>query len=1009
MSGQIRQNSQNIPKSPNRPKSPKKNRTVFRVMVLPLLSILAVEMCVLAGSLVFGGVMNKLNQNARDMLAQQVENRGNYLVNDMIGNWSNLNLLSEEINAIVDRNLTWGNFSLMDLKGNAQACEALLGEIRPELIDTMYNKQVSGIFLVLNPCGPGETPDSLSGIYLRDLDPTSTPSQRNEDILTERAPVEVVRSGRIATDTGWQPVFTEEDMAQPFYQKPFQAAHADGGRLDAEEYGYWTTEPYCLAGDNRRAISYSVPLILDDGRIYGVLGVELLEDYMQSLLPCGELMENERGSYLLAVGQKGECGLKQVLFSGESMTAETVEELSFALTETEGREARDGSGKYYGAVKPLVVYSNNAPFDSDRWYLLGIGAQENLFAFSRQIQAILSAAFVLTLAIGLVGVLLVSYRLSKPIQLLSQEVEKAKRSNVWPVLPDTGIREIDQFSGAITELQREVADSSTRFLQIMDMASVDMAGDEIKEGSERVFVTDNFFPLLGREGVDTAVLKAGEFRRIQKESMQGLEHNGSGDGSVVYQVPLPDGAVRYLRFEEMQEGKRHVGLLEDVTTSTLERMRVERERDCDGLTKLYARRGFRRVADALFLKPDELKTAALLMIDLDNLKTTNDKFGHNFGDLYIQTAGRCFLENTPANTICARISGDEFLLLFYGYGNREEIREKIRNLYRAIGEVEFVLPNGNNMGLSASGGVAWYPEDSEDLSDLMKFSDFAMYQVKRSKKGMLAEFNAEDYREKMFQNQSRLEFNQMLESRKIKYHFQPIFHAVTGEPYAYEALMRADYPTLRSPETVLRLAREAGRMHEMEYLTLFCSGECYTELLERGEVSEQAYLFVNSIANVRMTEEEEREYHVRFARIQPQVVIEITEVEQLDMKMVEGKKSVEGCSGMFALDDYGSGYNSEINLLELKPHFVKVDITIVRDIDKDANKQQVVSNIVEYAHKRGMMVIMEGLETAAEVGKSLELGADLLQGYFLARPGEVPPAINEEAARLIRAYWEERK
>ena len=199
MSGQIRQNSQNIPKSPNRPKSPKKNRTVFRVMVLPLLSILAVEMCVLAGSLVFGGVMNKLNQNARDMLAQQVENRGNYLVNDMIGNWSNLNLLSEEINAIVDRNLTWGNFSLMDLKGNAQACEALLGEIRPELIDTMYNKQVSGIFLVLNPCGPGETPDSLSGIYLRDLDPTSTPSQRNEDILTERAPVELVRSGRIAT------------------------------------------------------------------------------------------------------------------------------------------------------------------------------------------------------------------------------------------------------------------------------------------------------------------------------------------------------------------------------------------------------------------------------------------------------------------------------------------------------------------------------------------------------------------------------------------------------------------------------------------------------------------------------------------------------------------------------------------------------------------------------------------------------------------------------------------
>lgn len=106
---------------------------------------------------------------------------------------------------------------------------------------------------------------------------------------------------------------------------------------------------------------------------------------------------------------------------------------------------------------------------------------------------------------------------------------------------------------------------------------------------------------------------------------------------------------------------------------------------------------------------------------------------------------------------------------------------------------------------------------------------------------------------------------------------------------------------------------------------------------------------------------------------------------------------------MFALDDYGSGYNSEINLLELNPDFVKVDITIVRDIDKDANKQQVVANIVEYAHKREMKVIAEGLETPEEVAMSLALGVDLLQGYFLARPSEIPPEISAEAYCLIQA------
>ncbi len=985
----------------------RKDRTIFHVIVLPLISLLAVELCVLAGSLLFGGVMTKLNQNAQDMLAQQVENRGNYLMNDMIGNWSNLSMLSEEINTIVQGKLDAKQFQLEELNGNSEKCTGLLKEIRPELVETMYNKQVSGIFLILNTYDleGEEAPESLSGIYLRDLDPTSTPSQRNEDILTERAPVDVVRSGRIATDTGWQPFFSGEDINQPFFYKPFQTAYGDERRLAAKEYGYWTTETYCLAGDNRRAISYSVPLILKDGSVYGVLGIELLEDYVQSLLPCGELMEKERGSYLLAVSKEGNSLLEPVIFSSESMTKGTLEELRFTRSEVNDREAEEGSGKYYGAVKPLAVYSNNAPFDSDKWYLVGIGAKENLFAFATQIQRILLASFALTMLIGLVGIFWVSYRLSKPIQRLSHEVEEAKQSNVLPVLSTTGIREIDQFAGAITRLQGEVIDSSTRFVQIMNMASVDLAGYEIKEGHDGVFVTENYFPLMGLEGVDIGNLTAEAFKRKQKEALQDFEYTVSEDGSVVYQIPVEPEGTRYLRFEDVTEGERQVGLIEDVTVSTLERMRVERERDCDGLTKLYARRGFRRVADALFLKPDKLKHAGLLMIDLDNLKSTNDRFGHNFGDMYIQTAGKCFLDNTPANTICARISGDEFLLLFYGYDSRDEIREKIKKLYRAIGEVEFVLPNGSNMGLSASGGVAWYPEDSEELSELMKYSDFAMYQVKRSKKGNLREFDAEAYQEKIYQNQSRLEFNQLLESRQVNYHYQPIFHSRTGEPYAYEALMRVDFPTLRSPETVLRLAREEGRMSDVEYMTLFCSCERYEKLLEQGVVSEQAFLFVNSIANVRMTEAEEREYHERFGKLQPRIVIEITESEHLDMELVEGKKSVEGFSGMFALDDYGSGYNSEINLLELKPQFVKVDITIVRDMDKDVNKQQIVTNIVQYAHKRNMMVIAEGLETAEEVKKSLELGVDLLQGYFLARPGEVPPAVSEEAYQLIREYW----
>ena len=115
----------------------KKDRTIFRVIVLPLISLLAVELCVLAGSLLFGGVITKLNQNVQDMLAQQVENRGNYLLNDMIGNWSNLSMLSEEINSMVQEKLDAKQFRLEDMSDNNEACIGFLQEIRPELIETM--------------------------------------------------------------------------------------------------------------------------------------------------------------------------------------------------------------------------------------------------------------------------------------------------------------------------------------------------------------------------------------------------------------------------------------------------------------------------------------------------------------------------------------------------------------------------------------------------------------------------------------------------------------------------------------------------------------------------------------------------------------------------------------------------------------------------------------------------------------------------------------------------------
>lgn len=982
-----------------------KDRTIFWLALRSLLLVLTVEMLLMAGSLIVGGVIQTLNRNARDILSKQVENRESYLANDMAINWSNLNVISDKVDSclqeiLADRGMTAAEFA------ESGESALLINEVCQDMIDTMYSKQVSGIFMLINTEGLGEAaPETVQGIYLRDLDPKSMPSDLHADILVERAPVAVVRAGYLATDTSWQPVFsTADSIDQPFFHKPYQAAVEGKGKLSAEACGYWTTQTYSLSGDNRKAIAYSQPLILPDGTIYGVIGVEILADYLQTLLPSGELLEREYGSYMIACGTE-EGALSPVVLSSERLPGSGMDELKFLFTDQKKMAVQDEENEYYGAARSMTLYSRNAPFDSDKWYLVGFAKEDDLYAFAIQVQRTLMASFVGTILIGLLGIFLVSYRLSKPIHMLSGEVEKAKQTGAQLSLPSTGIREIDQFSSAIMQMQQEVADSATRFMQIIRMSSVDLAGYELREGSDRVYVTANYFPLMGAENVDIDNLTVDQFRQIKADIKKNITSRTAEDGSTIYAMQQENGKVKYLRSTTTQDGNKLVGLLEDVTASTLEKKQIERERDSDILTKLYGRQGFRREAEELFGQPEVMKHAALLMIDLDNLKTTNDRFGHNFGDLYIQTAARCFQENTPEGTLCGRMGGDEFQILLYGFDDRETIRKSLDKLYQAIGEVEFVLPDGQNMGLSASGGFAWYPEDSDNLSALMKYSDFAMYQVKRTKKGKLKEFDSEAWKQQMSEDQSRLEFHQMMDAGKITYHFQPIFRADSGEVYGYEALMRVDMPSLREPKMVLQIAREEGLMGEIEKLTMFKATESYMALLDKGAVPQSAFLFINSIANEDMTEEDEKEYHDRFGQLQDRVIIEITETENLEMELIRKKSAAEGFTGIFALDDYGSGYNSELNLLTLNPHYVKVDVTIVRDIDVDENKQQIVRNIVQYAHERDMKIIAEGIETGAEMKKLLELDVDLLQGFYLARPGAVPPALSEDARLLL---WDRR-
>jgi len=223
-----------------------------------------------------------------------------------------------------------------------------------------------------------------------------------------------------------------------------------------------------------------------------------------------------------------------------------------------------------------------------------------------------------------------------------------------------------------------------------------------------------------------------------------------------------------------------------------------------------------------------------------------------------------------------------------------------------------------------------------------------------------------------------------------------------GHVVAYEALMRVNMPLLRSPETIMKLAHEENRLYDIEHLTLFKGTQTFERLVSCGKLSPDAKLFINSIANVSLTDADFADFRRQFAPMLKKMVIEITEEEETMPEVLAIKRRQLGGTAVFALDDYGSGYSNSNNLLLLAPHYIKVDIAIIRGIDSNIDKQQVVTDVVTYAHARQMQVVAEGIENEAELRTVLRLGVDLLQGYFLARPAAIPDPIAPAALKILK-------
>ena len=248
----------------------------------------------------------------------------------------------------------------------------------------------------------------------------------------------------------------------------------------------------------------------------------------------------------------------------------------------------------------------------------------------------------------------------------------------------------------------------------------------------------------------------------------------------------------------------------------------------------------------------------------------------------------------------------------------------------------------------------------------------------------------------------------LIDYNLFTYHFQPIVRADNGEIYSYEALMRAGDMQGITPFHILKYAEMTDRLAEVEQYTFL---NVLHFLKDNRELFNGRPVFINSMPSVHIDPASSDEIGRLLELLTDLVVVEMTEnSEYNDAELNDIKEKYRGLNIRIAIDDYGTGYSNISNLMRYTPNFVKIDRSLLSGIQNSPNKKHFVREIIDFCHENNILALAEGVENSEELRTVILLGADLIQGFYVARPAPVIiSSVPYEIKAEIRSHRQERE
>jgi diguanylate cyclase (GGDEF)-like protein/PAS domain S-box-containing protein len=431
-----------------------------------------------------------------------------------------------------------------------------------------------------------------------------------------------------------------------------------------------------------------------------------------------------------------------------------------------------------------------------------------------------------------------------------------------------------------------------------------------------------------------------------------------------------------------------------VLSTALQRQRAEQRlahlAQFDALTGLPNRTLLQdRLAQTIVQSRRKRWHAGALFVDLDRFKLINDTLGHHLGDVLIRQVGERLLECVRPGDTVGRISGDEFAVVLADMARPDDAALVAQKILDAMGR-PFDL-GGNEAYISASIGIAAFPEDGNDAETLLKNADIAMYRAKESARNCYRFFTAEMNQRTIAKVQLNTALRRAIEREEFTLHYQPKVDLADGRLRGLEALLRWNHPErgMVAPGEFIPALEDSGLILPVGEWVI---GEACAQL-RRWRSEGRAVVPVAVNLSPKQFRRGDLDRTIRELLARHDLNADLLELEITESCLAEDPEAalrvmhnLRAAGLRISIDDFGTGYSSLSHLTRLPLSALKIDRSFVRDAGASAEAASIVRAVIDMAQNLRFTVIAEGVETEQQVAFLRKHGCNQAQGYFFGRP-----------------------